>query len=176
MAFGFFNVEIDMLLLEQNFFFADRFCRAVVSMQSEGEAMIDGFVIPNRRDVGNVNGAIQNWDRSGFIGATYEEFPFPSDLTQFKQKPNVEDNRVWTKTTIQRFGESLQIPMRQNEESQSLTIGNIVFDRSTLSELVAYVDRGGHPRWKNELRPSYVTTMMRALAEHTTTRDVILRD
>ncbi len=31
-AFGFFNIEIDMLLLEDLFFFADRFCRAVVDL------------------------------------------------------------------------------------------------------------------------------------------------
>ena len=31
-AFGFFNIEIDMLLLENLFFFADRFCGAVAEL------------------------------------------------------------------------------------------------------------------------------------------------
>ena len=34
-----------------------------------------------------------------------------------------------------------------------------------LAKLVAYVDRGGYPRWRDELRPPYVSEMVESLRE-----------
>ncbi|MCU0723638.1 MAG: hypothetical protein MUC63_08490, partial [Planctomycetes bacterium] len=49
-AFGFFQIESDMLLLEELFFFADRFCAAVVELtrapaKATAEARIEGWRI-----------------------------------------------------------------------------------------------------------------------------------
>ncbi len=51
-AFGFFNIETDMLLLDIHFFFADDFCRAVrelAEVSGGGPSLIDLMPIPLSR-------------------------------------------------------------------------------------------------------------------------------
>jgi hypothetical protein len=90
-VFGFFNIETDMLLLENLFFFADRFCQAAVSLaeKSQGpnaDVRIDGFRIKDAAMMGSLHGAIRGVDLSGFIGQVYRQFPFPDNPAGFKQK------------------------------------------------------------------------------------------
>ena len=90
-AFGFFNIHIDMLLLDNLFFFADSFCKAVMEIaRAEGKAVaaFDGWRIPDSRMIGNLHGAIAGTDLSGFIGVTYGRFPFPASRDDFKQRPH----------------------------------------------------------------------------------------
>jgi hypothetical protein len=171
-TFGFFNIDCDMLLLEQVFFFADRFCAAVAEL-SNGRAAgkaeihdsIPGWRIRDPRKVGNVNLAIQGSDLSGFIGATYRKFPFPPSPEGFKQQPDGAGNRAVFKELIREFGEPETLPVRWDALAQpeSLSIGEFVFDRETFAALVSYVDRGGYPRWRNGQRPPYVLAMMNEL-------------
>src|SRR5208283_4103407 len=63
-VFGFFNIEPDMLLLENLFFFADRFCNAVVVLAEQSEettagVLMDGYRIKDPAMMGNLHGAIQ---------------------------------------------------------------------------------------------------------------------
>ena len=158
-AFGFFNIEIDMLLLEHLFFFADRFCRAVVALSESCASGIDGWRIDGRGDIGNLQGAIAGVDLSGFIGATYQRFPFPKEPERFKQNPEGSANRTWAEKLIGQYGQREEILLRRDAEQ--ITVGEYVFDPTAFSDLISYVDRGGYPRWKDEIRPVYVQEMMK---------------
>lgn len=173
-AFGFFNIEIDMLLLEELFFFAEPFCLAVGDLlaapgaaggeeQRPVEVTFPGWRIDEPAAAGNVNLAISRQDLSGFIGATYQRFPFPERPEGFKQKPSVEGNRPWAEETIGRFGHAERIVLRRDEADHALWVSVYAFDEAAFGELVAYVDRGGYPRWQGEVRPRYVSTLMERL-------------
>lgn len=171
-AFGFFNIESDMLLLEELFFFADRFCLAVAGLAASDEPVakveLQGWRIAERAAAGNLHGAIAGVDHSGFIGATYREWPFPVDLGGFKQQPEGCDRQARTTELIEPFGEPLEIPIvwdRSAAARTTVTVGPFVFSTAYFAELIAYVDRGGYPRWRDELRPGYVTAMLDRLAE-----------
>jgi hypothetical protein len=60
-AFGFFNIESDMLLLEHYFFFATDFCEHIRAMAAmEGGAILERTIpvihIPSREDIGDLMG------------------------------------------------------------------------------------------------------------------------
>ncbi|MEN8211637.1 MAG: hypothetical protein ABFR31_07950, partial [Thermodesulfobacteriota bacterium] len=87
-AFGFFNIESDMLLLENYFFFADDFCDFICKSasktlkeddvwQEEFKFMV--YHIADPRDIGDLMGAIHGVRFTGFIGETYKLFPFPEN-------------------------------------------------------------------------------------------------
>jgi len=93
-AFGFFNIESDMLLLENYFFFADQFCRWICELAGRNDSaekhsvVCDGiYYIEKFDDVGDLMGAIHGVRLTGFIGDLYRVFPFPSDPAAFKQNP-----------------------------------------------------------------------------------------
>ncbi len=166
-AFGFFNIETDMLLLEQLFFFADQFCSCVVELVRPTETtktavQLAGWRIAEPARIGNLHGAIGGVDFSGFIGATYEHWPFPSRPEDFKQSPTGHDNQSDTRKLIDRFGEPEVIPVVQPRSTDTVTIGEYAFSLPAFTELVAYVNRGGYPRWKDEQRPDYVVAMAEA--------------
>jgi hypothetical protein len=169
-AFGFFNIETDLLLLERLFFFADRFCQAIIDLsqekgESQCEVHLDGFSINDRFRIGNLHGAIQGIDLSGFIGATYRKFPFPLDPKGFKQKSYGIKNQGYMQTLIQEYGEPTAIRILWNKNSVQVAVNEYVFDQEIFSTLIAYVDQGGYPRWQNEIRPDYVQSMLKKLKE-----------
>ncbi len=178
-AFGFFNIESDMLLLEQAFFFADRFCRAVVELAQalaeargtegsvEGSAAIDvaldGWRIDEPAEVGNLHGAIAGVDLSGFIGATYERFPFPAHPEAFKQSPKGARSQTEVTAMIERFGRPERFELSSDSSGERVRLAGIDFDGQAFAELVDYVEHGGYPRYQGERRPSYVEHMMTEL-------------
>ncbi len=173
-AFGYFNIEIDMLLLEQYFFFGPSFCRAVLDLAdlasqppadtgAASRAMLPGYAIADRARAGNVNAAIQGWDLSGFIGATYVRFPFPDRREGFKQKPYGARNQAWAEETVKTYGEAIDIPLEWADREKRVTVGELGFAREQFAQLIAYVDRGGYPRWLDEKRPPHVSEMMAKL-------------
>ncbi len=91
-AFGFFNIESDMLLLERYFFFASDFCEQVNELVgSRDDATVSVslkvFDIADVRERGDLMGAIHKVRFQGFIGDTYRKFPFPNRPVDFKQNP-----------------------------------------------------------------------------------------
>jgi hypothetical protein len=166
-AFGFFNIEIDMLLLQQLFFFADRFCRVVVDLHHGlgPDLVLPGWRIDDPAAAGNVNLAIDGVHLGGFIGETYREFPFPERPEGFKQKPDGQKHRAWAEAAIARFGTPEELRVRVDASSGTVAVAEYVFDADAFGDLVVYVDRGGYPRWEREVRPAYVTAMMTALRE-----------
>jgi hypothetical protein len=166
-AFGFFNIETDMLLLGNLFFFAGEFCRAVVDLHRGGASRLSGWRIPDHRHIGDLHGAIAGRNLSGFIGETYRLFPFPVRQEDFKQSPEGFRNRGCIEEKMARYGERVELDLAREGGSGDVHIGEFVFDAGGFDALVDYVDRGGYPRWRDETRPDYVQAMMAELGGRT---------
>ncbi|NIQ39989.1 MAG: hypothetical protein GTN81_15600 [Proteobacteria bacterium] len=167
-AFGFFNVHTDLILLNNLFFFADRLCRAVRELARHDEigdfrAKFDGYVIERPEDVGDLAGAIQGVRYEGFIGAIYENFPFPKTRRGFKQRPDGSTNRPTVERVIRSHAEKTEIPFLFTAKTSPVAIGDYHFDRRAFGELVSYIWDGGAPGWKNNKRPAYVIQMIREI-------------
>ena len=98
-AFGFFNIDGDMLLLERTFFWAEEFCRAVSGLADAGtgtalEARIPAWVIDRAEDVGDLMGAIHGVRYTGYLGAVYRRWPFPHAPGAFRQRLDGAANRL----------------------------------------------------------------------------------
>ena len=164
-AFGFFNIEIDMLLLDRLFFLDRSFCNAVLALDGQDEASLEGWRIDDSLRVGNLHGAIAGQDLSGFIGATYERFAFPADPAGFKQSPEGDANSAWAAEIIAGFGGAETIALCRDRRSDLVCVGEYEFDLPGFGELIRYVARGGYPRWRDERRPAHVRQMVRALVD-----------
>jgi hypothetical protein len=165
-AFGFFNIETDLLLLDRLFVFADRFCRGLTALAgAEGEegVAVPGWRIDDRRAMGNLHGAIAGTDLSGLIGATYRRWPFPAAPEGFAQQPEGIRNQEVVAGMIEPFSVPLRIDLARDRARGLVSIGDYRFTDLQLAALVAYVDRGGYPRWRGDVRPPYVLEMLAAL-------------
>ncbi len=162
-AFGFFNIESDMLVLEKYFFFADDFCRWVIEMAEENDLGVKKFEHPvyyiaDPDDIGDLMGAIHGMLFTGFIGKLYTLFPFPQDPEAFKQNPDGFKTREVVKSYIKPFSAIKNISIEIQDDNK-VKIGTYLFDRIVFHELIQYVWKGGYPCWKNEIRPDYVIQM-----------------
>lgn len=167
-AFGFFNIESDLLLLDQLFFFADRFCDGVVELsRSPGSSSVimPGWRIADPADIGDLHGAIAGVELAGFIGETYRRFPFPVRPEDFKQSPDGALTQPWITRTIARFGAPADVELRRSGADGVVRVAEYSFDRAGFGALIEYVERGGHPRYRDERRPDYVERMMAELGE-----------
>ena len=170
-AFGFFNVESDMLLLDRYFLFAEDFCSYLKNIaQAVGDQPYhtrwEIQVIEAAEDIGDLMGAIHGVRFSGFIGELYRRFPFPRKDEDFKQKPEGFQTRSQVSGIIAKYAQPREISVTILPESGEAEIGVYRFNRVQFQELIKYVWRGGYPRWKDEIRPGYVTVM----------RDIILQN
>jgi len=162
-AFGFFNIESDMLLLENYFFFADDFCRllsktAKKDSDKENQFLFKVYYIADPSKIGDLMGAIHNIRFTGFIGSIYRLFPFPDDPDAFKQNPEGYQTRDIVEKEIKNFAETKKIKIKFLQ-NKYFHIGSYRFHVNVFHELIKYVDQGGYPRWKHEKRPEYVLTM-----------------
>jgi hypothetical protein len=165
-AFGFFNIESDLLLLEHYFFFADEFCRHI----SEAAAVETGgafsrewtvFDIADRMAIGDLMGAIHGVRYTGFIGAVYRRFPFPAAPEAFKQNPEGGLTRPVMKEMLLTYGKEITVSFRIDAPRETAGIGEYRFSRLNFQALLRYVWQGGYPRWRNNAPPAYVTEMKR---------------
>ena len=161
-AFGFFNVATDAMLLDRLFFFASDFCAAVVDLCARGRASMGGWRIDEQEGVGDLHGAIAGRDHSGLIGATYARWPFPADPDLFHQDPAGHVSRAEARGMMETFGEAGEIVLRVEDGGSLFHIGSYVFDLEGFAALVEYVDRGGWPRWRDGERPACVVEMVEA--------------
>ncbi len=173
-AFGFFNIESDMLLLQDHFFFADRFCEWIIELSRQKEFFSKGeekeFRINSpvyhmaAHDVGDLMGAIHGMRFTGFMGTLYQRFPFPQDPKDFKQNPQGDETREIVIREIEKFATLTEFPIEVSKEGQ-IHLGPYVFSRQVLFELILYVWQGGYPRWKDKIRPAYVDAMKSPILE-----------
>jgi len=167
-AFGFFNIDTDLFLLEKYFFFAHFFCNTVEKIASWKDHKVDNFVLPGYvierfRDIGNLMGAIHGIDLRGFIGAFYQLFPFPQSPEEFKQKLDGKANRAVVEKLINQWGQPVKILVEVEAKSERVKIAELLFSKAAFHELVAYVWKGGMPGWQDNLRPDYVIAMKDAI-------------
>lgn len=166
-AFGFFNIDSDMLLLENRFFFATDLCELLLGISRRGEERIDeklpAWIIEKPAHVGDLMGAIRGYRHVGFIGDTYLRYPFPAAPEDFKQKPEGHETRQRFVEMIEKYAPRSIISLEADRRGEMIAFGGIGFDRNGFHELVRYVWRGGYPRWRDEVRPSYVTEMKESL-------------
>ena len=158
-AFGFFNIETDMLLLNQYFLLANQFCQNIVQATGESKEIYETTWEVYRieeSNIGNLMGAIYGIDHRGFIGEVYKLFPFPNKREEFKQKPEGFKNRSVVEKLIQTYANRTNIPFVIDQKKEKVSVAEYVFERSVFQELIKYVWAGGFPRWKDEIRPDYV--------------------
>ena len=169
-AFGFINIDSDMLLLDRYFFFSTDFCEHISSIiESDEEGSIKTswqvYHIDNPEDIGDLMGAIHGIHYQGFIGELYRRFPFPERPEDFKQKPEGVKTRALVEDMIAKYAEYIEIPFIADKEAQAVEIGAYRFSRPSFHELIKYVWRGGYPRWKDEVKPDYVLAMKREIEQ-----------
>lgn len=161
-AFGFFNIETDMLLLEDHFFFASDFCQGIIDIAAdstdEKTVSLDDYIL-EYKDMGNLMGAIAGVALRGFIGEIYNEFPFPHRPEDFKQNPGGFKTRDLVETVIRRYAGPSTISVDLDTPSGITSIGGYRFSDKQFHKLLHYVWVGGYPGWKGEIRPSYVMEM-----------------
>jgi len=163
-AFGFFNIESDMLLLEHYFFFSTVFCDHIsrIARQPEDETIpstYPGYTIENPEDIGDLMGAIHGIRFTGFIGDLYRRFPFPENPADFKQNPKGTRSQDIVKMLIKNYARHAEIPSVHNQNGSEITIGEYRFNRTSFHQLIEYVWKGGYPRWKDGIRPDHVINM-----------------
>jgi len=178
-AFGFFNIESDMLLLEQCFFFAGLFCAEVAEAARGEDARRTTWsvqVIDRPEDIGDLMGAIRGERLVGFLGETYRRYPFPARDEDFRQQPEGHRTRAEFREMIAPFAEGREIPFELDPDAEEVRIGDHRFTRTGFGELVAYVWRGGWPRWRDGIRPDDVLAMRDAVERsgHWLFRDLVL--
>ena len=163
-TFGFFNIESDMLLCERTFLFAGDFCRYLTELAGHAgqKAYHEKWpvqVIDNPEDVGDLMGAIHGIRFTGFMGALYRRFPFPRRPEDFKQNPEGFRTRSAVADLIAAYARPQEISVSVPVAGETVDLGIYRFSREQFQALIAYVWRGGYPRWKDGTRPSYVLEM-----------------
>ena len=169
-TFGFFNIDVDMLLLNSYFMFADTFCGWVTELADQDgtddlNRHFDAFVIEKPEQIGDLMGAIHGVCHEGFIGAVYQRFPFPHRPEEFKQRPEGEKNREIVQKLIEDYAVKTELPLIFAHEVLHVGMGEYRFDRSGFGKLVKYVCDGGMPGWKDDERPPYVEAMISAIRQ-----------
>jgi len=170
-AFGFFNIESDMLLLEQYFFFGSEFCQYIGEIAENFHAETfethwPVYAIEDRIQIGNLMGAIYGTCHTGFMGEVYRRFPFPVELKAFKQKPEGYLNQRVVREMISEYATPVRLSIKANFLTLEIAIGEYKFNRQNFQELLKYVWRGGYPRWKEDVRPTYVLEMKDRIENH----------
>lgn len=167
-AFGFFNVDTDLLLLEHYFIFADEFCRHIIELTPGGrdlrEESWDACLI-DRDQIGDLMGAIHDISYTGFIGEVYRRFPFPKQTEEFRQDPEGFRNQKVLEDLLAVWASKTSIPFRADRARGTVGIGEFLFSGDTFQELLRYVWLGGYPRWRDHVRPRYVLEMKEAIEE-----------
>ena len=170
-AFGFFNIESDMLLLEKYFLFANDFCRHIVDLaenfhKDRFESQWQVYFIAEQEQIGDLTGAIYGIRFTGFIGELYRKFPFPQHFESFKQQPDGHQNQAIVRDMISAYARQIHIPVKAAKRTWEVAIGEYRFSRKTFEALIEYVWQGGYPRWKDEIRPAYVLNMKTTVERH----------
>jgi hypothetical protein len=163
-AFGFFNIDSDMLLLEQYFLFGSEFCQHISDMtENAAEEPLKSnwpvYTIEDREQIGDLMDAIHGIRFTGFIGELYRRYPFPKEPEAFKQKPESHLNQAVVRDIISGYAKQVLLPVAASHRAREVDIGVYKFSRKTFQELITYVWQGGYPRWRDDIRPDYVWDM-----------------
>lgn len=170
-AFGFFNIESDMLLLDRYFFFATDFCETVSKLVKKqnvamNELSFPAYVIEDPASIGDLHGGISGTHYSGFIGKSYKKYPFPKDETKFKQQTEGFKTRGEFEQMMLGLGAPFDLVLHQNNQKEQISFAPYVFSKQNFMQLVKYVIRGGYPGWLDNIAPDYVIKMQQVVASN----------
>jgi len=162
-AFGFFNVETDLLILDSYFMFASDFCSHVANL-AEGRAgerlqMEWEVYTLKEEEIGNLTGAVHGIDLRGFMGDVYRRFPFPGDIKAFQQNPEGAKTQAVVRRMIERYAVVAGIAIVVDGAGATIEIGDYLFGREAFHSLLRYLWGGCYPAWKAGERPGYLTGM-----------------
>ena len=164
--FGFFNIETDMILLNNYFFFASDMAENVIKLaENKGESQEQTWpvYILGEGQIGNLMGAISGVVFQGFIGEVYTHFPFPHEPERFKQNPEGYKTRGLIEKIVSRYTGLTTITVTVHTQEQRLYIGDYHFNKSGFHALLGYLWAGGYPKWKDGVKPSYILKMREAI-------------
>jgi hypothetical protein len=165
--FGFFNIETDMILLNNYFFFASDMADSVIRLaENDGrmsQEQVWSVYILDEGQIGNLMGAISGVVFQGFIGEVYTHFPFPHEPEKFKQNPDGYKTRQLMEGIITSYTGLTQVPVKIDQDCAEIQIGEYAFSRQGFHALLGYLWAGGYPRWKDSVRPSYILKMREAV-------------
>ena len=162
-AFGFFNVETDMLMLENNFFFADAFCKQITALEDsyaeDPSFQWNVWHISNRSDMGDFRSFRGEKLDIGFWGELYRQYPYPEHPEEFHQKPEGWQVQPDVARIIGNYGAQRKITFNVDPKKAIVYIGEYCFSYQVFKELILYVWVGGYPKWQDGKRPQYVMQM-----------------
>lgn len=160
--FGFFNIETDMVLLDNYFFFASDMAKSVVEMATEESGTVSqewNVYVLEEAQIGNLMGAISGVDLRGFIGEVYGHFPFPCDPGELKQNPEGYTRRELVEEIVRRYTSPSRITAAIEPDAKTIRVGRYLFDGKGFHRLLNYLWTGGYPKWKSDIRPAYIVEM-----------------
>ena len=167
-AFGFFNIRTDLLILDTYFFFASDFCNhvAVLADGQAGDRLQMEWEVYRLREeeIGNLTGAVHGIDLRGFMGDVYRRFPFPGDMKAFHQDPEGAKTQDIVREMIERYARAGRVTVAVDGAGSAIEIGDYLFSREEFHNLLRYVWGGGYPAWKAGARPDYVAGMKERVA------------
>jgi hypothetical protein len=169
-AFGFFNIETDMVLLNQYFFFAREFSGLVARLAKSATGRLEGELkvyTLKEGDRGSLMWAIQGNDLRGLIGETYRLYPFPGERDAFKQNPEGDKTREVMEYLAGRYSALSSLSVMGKSSGAGIAIGEYSFSRRWFHELIKYIWMGGYPRWKDGIHPPYVLDMKESVEKST---------
>ena len=163
-AFGFFNIDSDMLLLDQHFLFGSDFCLHIGEMaqnvdKDQFKSKWSVYTIEDSGQIGDLMGAIHGIRFTGFIGELYRRYPFPQEPADFKQKPEGYRTQAVVRKMVNGYARLDLLSVEVNHLKLEVDIGAYKFNRKTFQKLITYVWQGGYPRWRDGIRPDYVLDM-----------------
>ncbi len=172
-AFGFYNIETDGLLLDRLFFFCTDFCTAVCELASLSwdagqRTSLPGFSFRTAEEIGDLGGAIRGTHHRGFLGEVYLLWPFPTEAAAFRQKLGGASNRPLVEAILKRRAEPVSIDLVVEGAEGLVRVAEYAFSRRGFLDIVAYVERGGYPTWEGYeegRRPAYVARMAAAIGD-----------
>jgi hypothetical protein len=163
-AFGFYNVETDGLLLDRLFFFCTDFCRAALQLErSRGEpgsgAEMPGYAFEDPGRIGNLHEAIHGVRHTGYLGEIYRAWPFPASPEAFRQRLGCASNRARAEEILRRWAAPNPVLLTFDAATDRYAVGPYLFSREQHRKLLTYVWEGGYPTWEGleeGRRPAYV--------------------
>lgn len=163
-AFGFFNIDSDMLLLDHLFFFSTEFAKYISDLAHAPAdhpftSVWEGYHIKRPQDIGDLMNAIHGIEFRGFIGEVYKLFPFPQDSRMFRQKPEGTSTKRTIERMIRRYAKPEKILLNVNRPGDEVEISRYKFSRKVFQDMVLYVWLGGYPRWTQDSPPGYIREM-----------------
>jgi hypothetical protein len=163
---GFFNIETDMILIHDKFMFASDLC-AWLSDWAGGpddqEHTYPMWVFDDGEKIGDLMGAISGTEFTGFIGELYKKWPFPGERSDFKQNPEGWKTREEVERVIEDLAPVKEVAVRISRDEGTISIGEYVFLPEDFHQVILYIWQGGWPRYRDDVKPGYVSEMMKAV-------------